>query len=435
MIRILVEPSDYVLRNAGDTAMLRVAVTRLSRLWPEATIRVFSHVPERFPDWAANARPLGTDGRRAWLNEPFLLERLPRAAPAAVRHGVRRIERHVRWQRPRLARRLLKASLRRRDRDPACIDAFFEAVEGADLVIANGMGGITDVFPEYARALLRVVQQAQRRGAITALMGQGLGPLDDDAELRALAASVLRDVDLIALRERRAGTRLLRGMGVDERRVLVTGDDAVEIAYRARPPALGDALGINLRAASYAGVNESTVACLGPALRRLRDELGTSFAPITISTVPGEEDAATVSRLLDRDVGSQDEPDLGRIFADVARCRMAVVGSYHAAVFALSMGVPTIGLYASAYYRDKFLGLADMFGDGCRVLALDVPDLGDRLAAVVRDAWSRADEHRPDLLASAEVQIGMAQAAWNRLRALVDSRHAGPTVKRNRARR
>ena len=46
----------------------------------------------------------------------------------------------------------------------------------------------------------------------------------------------------------------------------------------------------------------------------------------------------------------------------IARCRLVVTGSYHAALFALSMGVPAIGIATSRYYEDKFLGLADQFG-------------------------------------------------------------------------
>ena len=34
-MRIVVEPSDYVLLNAGDAAMLEVAMTRLSALRPD----------------------------------------------------------------------------------------------------------------------------------------------------------------------------------------------------------------------------------------------------------------------------------------------------------------------------------------------------------------------------------------------------------------
>jgi polysaccharide pyruvyl transferase WcaK-like protein len=432
LMRILVEPSDYILRNAGDTAMLQVAVSRLSRLWPDSTIRVFSDVPEQFPSWAPNAAPMSTEGRRAWLYEPFLVDLLPGGLTKVARDQVWRIEQYLRHEQPWLARRLLKASLRRRERDAASVDVFFEAIEKVDVVIANGMGGVTDVFPEYAYELLQVLRLAQDHGAVTAMVGQGLGPLDDDANLRALATAVLRKVDLIALRERRAGLPLLRDLGVDESRVLTTGDEAVETAYTARPPRLGSALGINVRAASYAGVDGRTLESLRPTLHRLREELQAPLVPIAISTVPGEEDAVTAGELLQESVESSVEPDLERILEHVARCRVVIVGSYHAAVFALSMGVPAVGLYGSLYYRDKFLGLADMFGSGCWALPLDLPNLETALLEMARTAWHTAEELRPQLLAAAAEQIENGHATYDRLRVLVESRRTVSSHQRAR---
>jgi len=59
---------------------------------------------------------------------------------------------------------------------------------------------------------------------------------------------------------------------------------------------------------------------------------------------------------------------------------------------------------ASEYYADKFLGLAEQFGEGCQVVLLSekvwpklVPEALDR-------AWSLADRVRPMLLASAQKQ-------------------------------
>ena len=42
----------------------------------------------------------------------------------------------------------------------------------------------------------------------------------------------------------------------------------------------------------------------------------------------------------------------------IARTRLVLTGSYHAAVFALAMGRPAICVAASGYYRSKFYGLA-----------------------------------------------------------------------------
>ena len=66
-VRVLVEPSDYVLRNAGDMAMLRTAVSRLIQKWPEALIQVLSDEPDALQAFCPEATPLRSAGRRYWL--------------------------------------------------------------------------------------------------------------------------------------------------------------------------------------------------------------------------------------------------------------------------------------------------------------------------------------------------------------------------------
>ena len=78
----------------------------------------------------------------------------------------------------------------------------------------------------------------------------------------------------------------------------------------------------------------------------------------------------------------------------VGECRVVVTGSYHAGVFALSQGIPVVGLSRSDYYDDKFLGLADQFGPGCCLVALDEAGTAHALVARVRELWREADELR-----------------------------------------
>ena len=61
-LTIVVEPSDYILRNAGDMAMMQVALTRLAARWPDAEIAVFSDVPDRLPPFAPNVQSCGRTG-------------------------------------------------------------------------------------------------------------------------------------------------------------------------------------------------------------------------------------------------------------------------------------------------------------------------------------------------------------------------------------
>jgi colanic acid/amylovoran biosynthesis protein len=155
-------------------------------------------------------------------------------------------ERALRRKWPWLLAWMLRRLLRRTGQSDKDLSEFITAVSKADLVIANGMGGITDAFPKYAAELLETMSLAKHYGASTAMVGQGMGPLRDQ-ELREQARWVLPRVDFISLREARASGSLLRELGVRDDRVMTTGDDAIELAHAQRPHAVGTGFGINLR--------------------------------------------------------------------------------------------------------------------------------------------------------------------------------------------
>jgi colanic acid/amylovoran biosynthesis protein len=295
-----------------------------------------------------------------------------------------------------------------------------QLVSSAALVVVSGMGGITDVFADYAGGVLRTLDLAAQHGVATAMMGQGLGPLRD-GPLRRLAAIVLPRVDLIALREARAGAPLLRALGVSPARVVTTGDDAIEVAYRLATPDLGGDLGINLRRSDYAGVDTALVEALAPALARSARRHAAMLVGLPISRVPGEEDAVTIAALRgDPGNPSDREPlALPALLERIRRCRVVVTGSYHAGVFALASGIPVVALARSPYYVDKFDGLADQFGDGCAVVRLDADGVDGRLEAAIEQSWARAGDLRPALLGAAARQIELGHAAYRRLATLV----------------
>ena len=120
---------------------------------------------------------------------------------------------------------------RRRERDE--LDAFVESLQAAQLFVVTGGGGVTDVFKGWALDLLDRVWLASSRGIPTAMVSQGFGPIEDP-QLSATARQVLPHVSLIGIREERTGRGLLRNLDVPLDRVLTTGDDAVETAFKFR---------------------------------------------------------------------------------------------------------------------------------------------------------------------------------------------------------
>jgi len=421
-MRILIEPSDYILRNAGDMAMLQMAVTRLGKLFPNASIQILSDVPERLPKYCPNAKPLNSKGRQIWYRNGFITGRFEKWLSQSLIKRLWEFEHYLRRTWPTFSAAIIRLKLKWSGYDSKDLDEFLDAVINADVVIANGMGGITDSFPKYTTELLDTIGLAQTCGAMTAMLGQGMGPLEN-GQLRRIAKKVLPKVDFISLREERAGRPLLLELKVPPERIMTTGDDAIEMAYHRHGKKIGYGLGINVRASSYAAVDQGVVENLRLLFQSASRILNASLIPVPISQVPGESDVDTIRQLMKNDgVLSANKTQITTIddvLEQIRNCRVVVSGSYHAAVFALSMGIPAIGLAKSPYYRDKFLGLADQFKQGCQVVFLDQPDLPDRLTNAIKFAWENADELHPQLLAEAEKQIELSHLAYQRLHDLI----------------
>ena len=425
-IRILVEPSDYVLRNLGDMAMMEVAAARLVALWPDAEIRILSDRPPDLPHYGPNVTPLDSLGRALWLRTSLLPGFVSRRLPSSIRRFSERAERSLRVRFPRSMRHLIRWRLAAAGRDHEPLSEYLHVLEAADLVLATGMGGITDVFSLYAYELLETLDCARRLGAVTAMMGQGMGPIDD-RDLRQYAAEVLRRVDLIALREARAGRPLLEQLGVDRAHITTTGDDAIELGFDRGDARLGSSIGVNLRMSDYSGVTEPIATAIGAQLRQASALTSARLVAIPISSVTEEDDRRAIERFV-TETSLESSPagassSIVEVLTDIADCRVVVTGSYHAAVFALSMGVPAVGLAASRYYVDKFEGLADQFGPGCEVVVVT----GDDTSAIrdrVVDLWHRADGVSPLLRVEAARQLELGRQAYAEVQELVDRRRA-----------
>jgi polysaccharide pyruvyl transferase WcaK-like protein len=229
---------------------------------------------------------------------------------------------------------------------------------------------------------------------------------------------VLPRVTQIAIRESRTSLPLLRALGVPAASILVTGDDAIELAYPGPGAQRRDVtrIGVNVRIAPYADVGQHTISRLRDALERSAHVLGAQLTPVPIAHHGGGMDVDTLRELLrgtDDGGSSLDTPH--KVIARVGECRVVVTGSYHGAVFALAQGIPVVALAKSAYYVNKMSGVAEQFGDGCEVVSMDDDGWPQKLEDAVRRAWDSAGRLREPLLAAAADQIARSRAAYARL--------------------
>jgi colanic acid/amylovoran biosynthesis protein len=422
-MNILVDSCSYNGQNAGDLAMLTVAVSRLRELWPSAAIAVVTNAPALVARHCGVVDTVPVRGRRLLLDER-VLGPIYRRLPDRVTSRCASVERAILLRRPRVigASLKLKAAIRGRQVDE--VDAFLDAIAAAHLVVVNGAGIITDAFRDHALGILTTLELAQQQGIPTALFGQGLGPIDDH-ELRRRAARALGGARLVGVRESLSGPALLSALGVDPRNVVVTGDDAIELAYGAR--AAGQCtverraarrIGVNLRVAPYADLTPALLPTIREILRRAARVHDARLVPIPIAHHGGGMDVDTLRTLLDG-IGDGDGGAAlqtpAQVIARIGGCRVVVTGSYHGAVFALSQGIPAVALVKSRYYHAKMAGVAHEFGTGCHIVGLDENDVPRAVSDAIARAWAEADAVREPLLQSAADQVRRSRSAYARL--------------------
>lgn len=419
---VVVDWGGQTLLNLGDLAMVMVAARRLARVFPEARIQCTTHRPDDFRRFCPQAEPLLESANqllfwRRWL-PGALTRRLP---PAAALEEA-------------LFRRYPIASLRfrarRHLREPglaAAGERTIAALRDADLVVAAGGGYLTDAFEGYVLRILGLLETALHLGKPVVLLGQGLGPLTQPA-LKNRVGDVLRRARCITLREGLRGPDLLRELNFNGNgpRFEVTGDDAIELVqeFQGPPDQPRECVGFNIRLARYAATNAEIWRTASQAVDRFARDRHARILPCPIDCDATHGDAASVRSLLPADapLEAEDCPhDPVAVIRRTGRCRVVVTGSYHAAVFALSQGVPAIGLAKSAYYQDKFDGLAAQFGRACSVVRLDQPDAARLLRDRMDQCWAEAAELGRESRAAADRQRAASWAAYQRLPGLLRS--------------
>jgi polysaccharide pyruvyl transferase WcaK-like protein len=435
LLRILVDtalntgPAEY--QNVGDVSMLQVAVSRLTKLWPLARIEVLTESPDNLVKYCPGAQAVARAGRDLWCSDreslcSFFFTRVYEHLPNWCSSRLNRLILTLEKGRPSLLKLMIRMRPVLGDAENYKRDliAFLEAMEETDLLFFCGAGGFSDGCRTWNFSTLNTLKAAIRHSIPTVMVGQQMGPLNDP-EILTIAKDVLPQVRLITLRGGRGGLALLETLGVDTSQVLTTGDEAVELAYEARTESPGQGLGINLRVASYAELEENFVEKLRPVLQDFARRHSAPMIPIPIAFHAWASDHTAIRELL---AGFDDESDGGsvldtplKVIKEVGRCRVVTTGAYHAAVFALAQGIPTVCLAKSDDYIAKFLGLKDQFGQGCETVLLRGPDLFERLTESLERAWQSAETVRGPLLEAALRQITLSRSAYERVRGLLQA--------------
>lgn len=360
-MKIVVENSGYGLDNLGDVAMLQVAVERLKALWPSAKFFVITSDQEKLSFYIPDAIPIDLEQKRAWLSKYNVIGGIHHLFPKKLKKWLSTQEQLLRVLWPSFSLGIL--SLRFGKDSPKYLSAkgFVDKIKEADLVIATGGGYVNDTFWEHSSQLFDVLLLAQKFEIPTAMVGQGLGPISNKLLLKQFKR-VFLNLELISMREGKFSPELLEksiaknNVAIPKR--LTTGDDAIEKAFKLRAEKMGMELGLNIRNANYANLPDNVLAELGSIVRSYVDTHNLNYQLLPISMIKGISDIEALEKLLQLELDNsvQASLEVNDIIHRIAKCRVVITGSYHAALFALSQGIQVIGLTASKYYDNKFLG-------------------------------------------------------------------------------
>jgi polysaccharide pyruvyl transferase WcaK-like protein len=304
------------------------------------------------------------------------------------------------------------------DGDPSL--AVANAIRAADLLVIAGGGNMTSIWPSHIFERATLVALAAAAGVPVAVSGQTLGP-DLTAQDAALLSGLLDSAALVSVREADSRARA-HVLGTTARH---GADDASFLAeLRASTTDLPSSPFCLVTLSSHTG--DTDRAALTAAVATMLDTVAATtgldivfsghFAPLdgdargdeVMHELVRERMTAPSSRVRVADAAAS---------ASLARAAELVITSrYHPAVFAVSGGVPTIGIPVDAYTTIKLRGALANFGQHSFVPASELVEAG--AASLVHSVWHDREAIRASAISAARRHLAETKEWWDAVTAL-----------------
>jgi len=301
---------------------------------------------------------------------------------------------------------------------------FLLTLANCEALLLVGGGNLNDIFVRgglVARSFTSFL--AKILGKPVFLGAQTVGPLNK-RWTRLLARKFLERVDVITLRES-FSKNVLGEIGVKHNIVKVVPDDAFNISSIDKKDALdillNEGIDINeikkrkqkivaISTRAWWEINDKNIplkVALEETIRFLarQDKNYIIFVPTSFYQGPGDDDIKTSKEIVSR-IGLSGGANLrilsgkynwNQLKGILGLMDVAIGTSYHFIVFAVSMGVPALGLYVDEYYRLKIGGFFDLMGFGD--LAVDAKNLNeDKLIDILDNFLERENILRERLI-------------------------------------
>ena len=309
--------------------------------------------------------------------------------------------------------------------------AVIEAIRASDGVAVSGGGNMASTWPSHIFERGTIGEVARLLGKPLVVSGQTIGPHLDDPD-RALVTALLSSARLVGLREKPSHVLSLE-LGVPAALLTQTVDDASFLSEQTPAPATGAAPYCLVSLSTHVGrenreefqqavadLLDHVVAATGLDVRFYAHFASLDPAESRGDTVMHDAVIARMSSAGDTAVDGRsprvatiDEGD-SVAAAQLARGAALVVSSrYHPAVFAVSGGVPTVGIPVDDYTTTKLTGALGNFGQDGLVSAAQLVAGG--APAVASAVWESRDEIRDRGLAIAETNRAASRLWWDRV--------------------
>ena len=302
--------------------------------------------------------------------------------------------------------------------------AVIDAIRSSDGVAVSGGGNMASTWPSHIFERATIGEIARLAGKPLVVSGQTIGPHLDDAD-RELVATLLSTAALVGLREKPSHAFSL-ALGVPEALLNQTVDDASFLSEQRKQTDVADDTATPyclVSLSTHVGVEnrDEFQQAVADLLDHVVETTGLDirfyahFASLDESESRGDTvmHDAVIAKMTSTRVATLDEGD-SVAAARLARGAALVVSSrYHPAVFAVSGGVPTIGIPVDDYTTTKLTGALGNFGQSALVSAARLVS-GDA-PAVASEVWNDRDAIRERGVAIAETNRAASTDWWNRV--------------------
>jgi len=297
---------------------------------------------------------------------------------------------------------------------------FLDTLKSSTLLFGVGSGNLTSVWRSDLRQKCLTIILCRIFEKPVILSGQTIGPFYGLFD-RLIARYALDQVNLITLREKFSEVNL-RNVGVTKPLIQVTADDSVTLipademnfevimeneGIEIQRPLIGmNIIGLHYLQKFKAKMNKAK-KLLANIADKLIDEYNATilFVPMQYGEdgdIPPSVDVLQLMKNKDRAfVLSQDYDD------KVTKCiigqmDLAIGFRYHFNVFAVTSGVPAIGIYLDNYYSIKIKGIFALIDQSKNAISIEEAT-SDNLMEIVREIFSNKEQISDSLSKQIEV--------------------------------